>query len=53
MIHIGTWNVMTTLKPGKIQKIADQMLKTHLQITALQENRCKGCDQLKKDKYSL
>jgi hypothetical protein len=53
MIHIGTWNVMTMLKPGKIHKIADQMLKTQLQIIALQEIRWKGSGQIKKDKYSL
>jgi hypothetical protein len=37
MVHIGTWNVMTMLKPGKMHEIADQVLKTPLQINALQE----------------
>jgi exonuclease III len=41
------------LKPGKKYEIADQMLKTQLQIFALQEIRWKGSGQLKKDKYSL
>jgi hypothetical protein len=53
MIHIGTWNVISMLKPGKMHEIADQMLKTQLQIIALQEIRWKGSGQLKKDKYSL
>jgi hypothetical protein len=52
MIHIGTWNVMTKVKPGKMQEIADQMLKTQLQI-ALQEIIWKGSCQRKEDKYSL
>jgi hypothetical protein len=39
MIHIGTWNVMTMLKPWKMHEKADQMLKTHLQIITLQEIR--------------
>jgi len=38
-IYIGTWNVMTMLKAGKMIEIADEMLKTQLQIIALQELR--------------
>jgi exonuclease III len=53
MIHIGTWNVKTMIKPQKMHEIVDQMLKTHLQIITLQEIRWKGCGQLKKNKYSL
>jgi hypothetical protein len=41
------------LKPGKMHEIAAQMLKTQLQIIALQEMRWKGSVQIKKDKYSL
>jgi hypothetical protein len=51
MINIATWNIMTMLKPGKTHEKADQMLKTRLQIIALQEIRWKGSDQIKK--YSL
>jgi hypothetical protein len=47
MTHIGTWSVMTMLKPGKMDEKADQMLKTYLQIFALQEIRWKGSGQLK------
>jgi hypothetical protein len=47
MIHTGTWNVMTMLKPEKMHEIADQILKPHLQIIALQEIRWKGSGQLK------
>jgi len=38
-IYIGTCNVMTMLKVGKMKEIADEMLKTQLQVTALQELR--------------
>ena len=34
MIYKETWNVMTMLKIGKINEIADEMLKTQLQIIA-------------------
>ena len=45
-IYIGTWNVMTMLKAGKMIEIADEMLKTQLQIIALQELRWKGLGKL-------
>ena len=41
MIYIGTWKTMTMLKAGKMKEIADEMLKTQLQIIALQELRWK------------
>jgi len=48
MIYIGTWNVMTMLKLGKMNEIADEMLKTQLQ-----ELRWKGTGQINKPKYTL
>jgi hypothetical protein len=53
MIYIGTWNIMTMLKEGKMNEIADEMLKTQLQITALQELRQQGVGQIHKTKYTL
>jgi exonuclease III len=44
---------MTVLKPGNMNEIAEQMLSTQLQITALQEIRWKGHGLIKKNKYSL
>ena len=35
MIYIGTWNVMTLLKMGTMNEIADEMSKTQLQVIAL------------------
>ena len=44
---------MTVLKIGKMNEIADEMLKTQLQIIALQELRCKGAGQINKPTYTL
>jgi exonuclease III len=44
---------MTMLKPGKMNEIAEQMLRTQLQIIALQEIRWKGHGQIKNNAYSL
>jgi len=35
--YIGTWNVMTLLKPGKLQEIAEEIAKTQIEILALEE----------------
>jgi hypothetical protein len=53
LLDIGTWNVNTMLKAGKMQEIADQIVDSQLQITALQEIRWRGYGLLKKDKYSI
>jgi len=44
---------MTMLKPGKMSEIAEQMLRTQLQIIAVQGIRWKGQGQIKKNLYSL
>jgi exonuclease III len=53
LIDIGTWNVNTMLKAGKMQEIADQVVGSQIQIVALQEIRWRGYGLLKKDKYSI
>jgi len=53
LIDIGTWNVNTMLKAGKMQEIADQITGSQIQIVALQELRWRGCGIIKKDKYSI
>jgi len=53
LIDIGTWNVNTMLKVGKMQEIADQIVGSQIQIVALQEIRWRGYGLLKKDKYSI
>jgi hypothetical protein len=31
-MYIGTWNVMTSLKPGKLQERAEEEAKTQIEI---------------------
>ena len=44
---------MTMLKVGKMNEIADEMLKTQLQVIAFQELRWKGTRQINKPNYTL
>jgi hypothetical protein len=44
---------MTMLKAGKMSEIAEEMLKSQLQILALQELRWKGVGQINKTEYIL
>ena len=44
---------MTLPKAGKMNEIADEMLKTQLQVISLQELRCKGVGQINKTNYTL
>jgi len=54
LLDIGTWNVNTMLKAGKMQEIADQIVGSQIQIVILlQEIRWRGYGLLKKDKYSV
>jgi hypothetical protein len=50
---IGTWNIKTLLKPGKIQELAEKLAKTRLEIVALQEIRWSGNGVIKKKDFSL
>ena len=52
-IYVGTWNIITMFKAGKMNEIADEILKTQLQIIALQELRWKGVGQINKTEYIL
>jgi exonuclease III len=52
-VDIGTWNVSSMLKAGKMQKIGDQIVGSQIQIVALQAIRWRGYGLLKKDKYSI
>jgi hypothetical protein len=46
----GTWNVMIVLKTGRMNETVDEMLKTQLQITALQKLRWKEFAQINNTK---
>jgi len=41
-LTFGTWNVQTTLQPGKMMEIADEVLKLGIDLVALQEIRWQG-----------
>jgi exonuclease III len=53
MIYIGTWNVTTMLKTGKMNEIAEEMAKTQVQVIALQEMRWKVEGQINNATYTL
>ena len=50
-LYIGTWNVVTLLKPGKLQELAEEIAKTQIEILALQEVRWPGKGQINKKDY--
>ena len=50
-MYIGTWNVMTSLKPGKLQELAEEVAKTQIEILVLQEVRWPGKGQINKKDY--
>jgi hypothetical protein len=49
---IGTWNVKTLLKPGKMQELAEELFKTQLEIVTIQEIRWSGTELIKKKDFS-
>jgi len=50
-LHIGTWNVVTLLKPGKVQELVEEIAKSQIEILALQEVRWPGKGQINKKGY--
>jgi endonuclease/exonuclease/phosphatase family metal-dependent hydrolase len=52
-LYIGTWNVMTLLRPGTMQELAEEIAKTQLERVALQEIRWPGKGQIYKKDYIL
>ena len=52
-LYIGTWNIKTLLKPGKMQELAEELAKTQLEIAAIQETRWSGAALIKKKDFSL
>ena len=45
---MGTWNVKTLLKPGKMQELAEELARTKLEIVAIQETRWSGTEHIRK-----
>jgi hypothetical protein len=50
---IGTWDVKRLLKPGKMQELAEELVKTQLEIVVIQEIRWSGTGLIKKKDFSL
>jgi len=50
-LYIGTWNVMTLLKPGKLQELVEEIAKTQIEMLVLQEVRWPGNGQINKKVY--
>jgi exonuclease III len=50
---IGTWNVKTLLKPGKMQELSEELYKTQLKSVALQEIRWAGSGVISKKDFQL
>lgn len=48
---IGTWNVLTLLKPGKMQELGEQIALPQLEIDAIQETRRSGNVPIKRNNY--
>lgn len=46
--NIGTWNVLTPLKPGIMQELAEQIVNAQLEIVAIQETGWNGIGPIKK-----
>jgi hypothetical protein len=46
LLNIGTWNVNTMLRVGKMQETADQIVGFHIQIVALQKKKKDGEDMV-------
>ena len=52
-LPIGTWNIQTMLKAGKIKEMAEKLIKWDVHIKAIQEIRWNGSGWLVKKDYIL
>ena len=50
---MGTWNLKTLFKPGKMQELAEELAKTQIKIAAIQETRWPGTRHIKKKDFSI
>ena len=50
---MGTWNMKTLLKPGKMQELVEELAKTQLAIVAIHETRWSGTGHIRKKDFSI
>jgi hypothetical protein len=53
VLFIGTWNVKTLLKPGKVQELAEELAKTQIEIVAIQEMGWLGTELIKRTQVQM
>jgi exonuclease III len=52
-MNTGTWNVLTLLKPGKMQELAEQIKRIKLDVVAIHEIRWSGTGLIQKKDFSF
>jgi hypothetical protein len=52
-MNIGSWNVLSLLKPGKMQELAEQITRIKLDVVAIQEIRWSGTGLSQKKDFSF
>lgn len=53
IVRIGTWNVNTLLRPGKVQEVAIELKRYKVDIAGLQEIRWSGEGKIDKGEYEI
>jgi exonuclease III len=52
-MNIGTWMVLTLLKPGKMQELAENIKRITIDVVAIQEIRWSGIGLIQKKDFSF
>jgi hypothetical protein len=52
-IRIATWNICTMYIPGRLQEIAEEVLKYKIDIVTVQEIRWQGTGKIDKPNYTF
>lgn len=52
-LRVATWNIRTMLQPGKMEEIANELLRYNVDVAALQEIRWREHGEIRKQHYSI